>query len=178
MSLPRFGLWNSPEYNRLKELTNGLRVAVQDNIISLSSDLLSENMITAGMHTKLINTSVDAGTRAAELVMAVQNKVWCSPKDYVTFLNILKRNKAFYEDIIRELERPLPPTPWYVHQKQYWSGAAIDTWNNLRTCNSPRLMFYSFILTILIYILYTTYPILFNSLVTILVLIIVLVVFC
>ena len=173
-----FGLWSSPEYNRLKKLASRLKAAVEPNIEALSNDLLSNNIITGDTNTRLINRHVDANFRAAELVNAVLNKVSWSPQDYWKFLSILKGNEDFYRDIIRELERPLSPTPWRVEKHQYLSSAIRDVWNSFSAgCNSPRLILYSFILTITMYILCTTYPILFTITVAILVLLIVLVAF-
>ena len=172
-----FGLWRSPEYNRLKKLASRLKAVVEPNITALSGDLLSKNIITEDTHTRLINHYVDANFRAAELVNAVLSKVKWSPQDYWKFVDILKGNEDYYGDIITELEKPLPPTPWHVEQHQYLSSTARDAWNDFSGCNSPRLILYSFILTIALYILCTTYPILFTITVAILMLFIVLVAF-
>ena len=154
-----FGLWkpNSPEYNRLKELTGRLKLAIEPDLIDLADDLLQEKLITKDTNWLMYSRYCGSSSKAAELVKAVLKKVQSSPEDYHKFVKVLKRNskkyKGHYRDIIRALEKPLPPPPQH-DEDQDLSAVVREAWKNLWACCSLPLMVYFFILAIVvIYIL-------------------------
>lgn len=155
-----FGLWkpNSPEYNRLKEHSGRLKLAVESDLRHLADDLLRENLITKDTNRLMYNRYWDSSGKAAELVKAVLKNVQSSPEEYHKFVKVLKwsKYKKRYKEIIRELEKPLPSAPPH-DEDQYLSVVARDVWKNLWACCSLPLMVYFFILAIVvIYILCTT----------------------
>ena len=95
---------NTQEYATIKKANHKLLKAVQNNIIALGAALFAEDLITDDNYTSLKNESRSEVNRAAELVGYVMNKVELSPKNYHTFVKILKEEGATYKEVLKILE--------------------------------------------------------------------------
>ena len=92
------------EYATIKKANPKLLKAVQNNIITLGSELLAEDLISDENYTSLRNENRDVVSRAADLVGYVMNKVEQSPKNYHTFVKILIEDRATYKEVLPVLE--------------------------------------------------------------------------
>ena len=98
---------NSAEYNTIIANTNDLRLAVQFNLVSLSGTLLAKRLISAENDIELRYPQHTDVERAAKLVGLVQNKVQQNSQHFYTFLDVLRRDKEQYADILRKLNQSL-----------------------------------------------------------------------
>ena len=96
---------NSPEYNSIVDCIPELRCSVEPNIISLCGELLRTQLINEDKEKSLRNRSVEEADRAAELVSLITNKVQEDPKNYHTFVAVLKKNEQWYNAVITQLEK-------------------------------------------------------------------------
>ena len=149
---------NSPEYNRLKELTGELKLAVEPDVRHISDDLLRKELITTDTYWAMFNRYAGSSSKAALLVKVILKKVQQSPEDYHEFVKVLKRNKykRHYKDIIRELEKPLPPAPQRTDDQDL-SAVARDAWKNIWAwCSFPVMVYFFILAIVIIYILCIT----------------------
>ena len=90
----------SSEHEKLISSSNSLRIAFQDQLISLSEDLCAEGMISNDNKTEVLNQSTPLPNRASKLVDLVTNRVKVMKEDYQTFVTLLKRNQRAYKPIL------------------------------------------------------------------------------
>lgn len=101
---------DKPEYITLVHCTQKLRHAVQDDVITLSDQLLEAGLITHDQYIELKNESRGVSERADTLIRSVLNKVQLSPRSYDTFIDILSRESHKYSDILRILSETYSST--------------------------------------------------------------------
>lgn len=88
------------EYERLISSSHSLRIAFQDQLISLSEDLHADGMISNDNKTEVLNPSTSLPNRASKLVDLVTNRVKFMKEDYQTFVALLRRNQRAYKPIL------------------------------------------------------------------------------
>jgi hypothetical protein len=88
------------EYEKLISSSPSLRIAFQDQLISLSEDLHADGMISNDNKTEVMNPSTPSPNRASKLVDLVTNRVKVMKEDYQTFVALLRRNQRAYKPIL------------------------------------------------------------------------------
>ena len=99
----------SVEYQVLVRHTVDLELAVKDNLIPLSSQLVTAQIITPDQYREIRNTCRSVDERVADLIGYVQNKVRQDPRHYHAFLGALWSDPSQYGDILTKLERARLP---------------------------------------------------------------------
>ena len=94
---------DSPEYRTIIRACSHLTFAVQHALVSLSSDLITTQLISPEIGTSLTNGSRDKIERALELVTLVTNKIKQNPQNYHVFVEILTKNGIFYQEVLQQL---------------------------------------------------------------------------
>ena len=106
----------SIEYQTIRKYRNLLKQAMVDDVLFVSSGLLSINMITDDNHTKLMNNALTKNNRVEMLVMYIENRVKLNPKKHFKeFVNVLKKKKEYYSKALQVLikipvSNSLPPS--------------------------------------------------------------------
>ena len=96
---------STPEYKTLISLTTQLTHAVQDDLISISGDLLAESLISRDAASRLNNRMHSKAERAAEMIELIQNKVQQNFQHYHKFVQVLKKQgQEYYGDILGRLQ--------------------------------------------------------------------------
>ena len=93
----------SPEYKLILRLTPELRTAIQDDLQDISDSLLSCGMITQDGHEDFTNCYKSTHTRAASLIRAVQNRIKSDRHYFSKFVQVLEKNKQYYNSILQKL---------------------------------------------------------------------------
>ena len=88
------------EYEKLINSSHHLRIAFQDQLISLSEDLQAAEMISNDNKTEVLNSSTPLPNRASKLLDLVTNRVKVMKEDYRTFVALLRRNQRTYKSIL------------------------------------------------------------------------------
>ena len=94
---------NTPEFLTLLQCTPQLKDAVQNDLDSLSGELLAANLISPDNDSHLRNQRVSAAIRAADLVAYVRTRVKLDPSKYHVFIEVLKRREADHKSILKIL---------------------------------------------------------------------------
>ena len=96
---------NSGEYSKLVGVTAKLvdLLANGNNVVTLSQELQTAGLINRANNRDLCNVHVSSTVRAAELVRMMTTKVEHNSQHYTTFVDILKKDTATYEDILRDM---------------------------------------------------------------------------
>ena len=87
------------------EYTLSLEDALADhtNITWLATELEKAGLITEDQR-KSLETSVDADTRAAELISMVTTEVYYNSENFTTFRDVLKKDEATYGHILAKMK--------------------------------------------------------------------------
>ena len=94
---------NTPKLRTLIKCTPQLKDAVQDDLDSLSGELLAANLISSDNDSHLRNPHVSAAYRAADLVAYVRTRVALAASDYHVFIEVLKKREADHKNILKIL---------------------------------------------------------------------------
>ena len=94
---------NTPESRTLIQCTPQLKDAVQDDLDTLSGELLAAKLISSDNDSHLRNPHVSAAIRAADLVAYVRTRVTLDASDYHIFTEVLKRREADHKSILKIL---------------------------------------------------------------------------
>ena len=86
------------------KVTSKLTRAVKNDLIWLSAELVSSQLITADKGAELRNGKIDEVERAVNLVKLVTDKVEQDRNNYHLFVRILIENRSTYEDVLKYLE--------------------------------------------------------------------------
>ena len=83
-----------------------LSIAVRADLTTLSGYLLADRLITQENVSELTDQrhSLEA-ERANRLVELVLLSVETNPKNYITFVGVLEKNRAHYKDTLNDLQR-------------------------------------------------------------------------
>ena len=84
-----------------------LHVAVEDNLIPLSDQLVAAEIITPDQYREIRNAHRPVNERGADLVRFVQNKVRQNSWQYHVFLGVLRSDLSQYGDILTKLEQTM-----------------------------------------------------------------------
>ena len=96
---------NSPEYRTIIRLTSDLTTAFQDDLGSLSDELLAAGLISSNNADNLKNPHNDANLRASQLVGLIRNRIQLDPKsNYKAFIDVLKQRLDVHKSILRHLD--------------------------------------------------------------------------
>ena len=95
---------NSAEYKTLQCHVSDVRLAVKADLTGVSGDLLSKFLITQSNDEELRNLMHPAEDRAARLVEFIQDKVKQDPKNYHSFIDVLKMRGKTNSDVLRKLQ--------------------------------------------------------------------------
>ena len=91
------------EYRTLVQLTAEIELAVKDQLVDIGSKLVASELITPAQARSLRNTSNSVESRAADLVEYIQTKVQQNSQHYSTFIGVLEKDLAQYDDILKKL---------------------------------------------------------------------------
>ena len=98
----------SSEYKTLVHLDADLQLALQDNLIRLSTVLSSKSLITTNQSSDLRNEYRSKAIRAADLVHWIKNKVLLNDECFYTFIRALDHDDSrYYCHILRKLKETL-----------------------------------------------------------------------
>lgn len=95
---------NTTEYLSIIKTTSKLTCAVKNDLVWLSGELVSKQLISADQGEELRNGKIDAVERAAGLVKLVTDKVEQDKRNFKIFIGILMDNRAVYENVLECLE--------------------------------------------------------------------------
>jgi hypothetical protein len=94
-------------YRMMLEYTPSLEDALaadHTKVTWLATELEKAGLIAEKSLETIVETSVDADTRAAELISMVTTKVCYSSENFTTFLEVLKKDEATYEHILAKMK--------------------------------------------------------------------------
>jgi hypothetical protein len=96
---------NTAQYRMMLEYTPSLEDALADdtNVTWLATELVKAGLITEDQR-KLLETSVDADTRAAKLISMVTTIVHRNSENFTMFLDVLKKDEATYGHILAKIK--------------------------------------------------------------------------
>ena len=96
---------NTAQYRKMLEYTPSLEDALADrtNATWLATELEKAGLI-AEYQRKSLETSIDADTRAAELISMVTTKVDSNSENFTRFVDVLKKDKATYGHILAKMK--------------------------------------------------------------------------
>ena len=96
---------NTTEYRKLLDVSAKLADLLADgnNVVTLSQELQTAGLISKANSRDMANVNVSATVRAANLIAMVMTKVELNSKHYATFVGILKKDTATYEEILNDL---------------------------------------------------------------------------
>ena len=94
---------DSPEYRTIIKACSCLTFAIQHTLFSLSSDLITTQLITPEIGTSLTNSSRGKTERALELVTLVTHKIKQNARNYHVFIEILTKNEIYYQEVLQQL---------------------------------------------------------------------------
>ena len=95
---------SSKEYLTLIQCTLHLRLAVKSHLLSLGASLIAKHVITPDQEEELRNDHNSIGSRAADLIKFVQDKVLQDPKYYHIFIDILGEDLSQDRGILEILQ--------------------------------------------------------------------------
>lgn len=111
---------NTAEYLAMIKATSKLTRAVKNDLVWLSAELVSSQLITADQGAELRNGKIDELERAAHVVKLITDKVEQDQKNFRLFVRLLIENRNTYEDVLKCLE------PVYINTGTY----GITVYNN------------------------------------------------
>ena len=96
---------NIAQYRMMLEYAPTLKDALADDtkVTWLATELEKAGLITEDQR-KSLETSVDADTRAAELISMVTIEVLYSSEKFTTFRDVLKKDEAIYGHILAKMK--------------------------------------------------------------------------
>ena len=96
---------NTEECRKLVAVTAKLvdLLANGNNVVTLSQELVTAGLINKANNREMANVQVSATARAADLVAMMTTKVELNSKHYTTFVDILQKDTATYEDILKDM---------------------------------------------------------------------------
>lgn len=95
---------NTPEYLAIIQATSKLISALKNDLVWLTAELVSKQLITADQGEELRNSRNNALERAANLVKLITDKVEQDRGNYDTFIGILMGNLSVYGDVVKYLK--------------------------------------------------------------------------
>ena len=95
---------SSKEYLTLVQCTPDLRLAVRSHLLSLGASLIAKHVITPNQEEELRNDHNSIGSRAANLIKLVQDKVRQDPKYYRIFIDVLGEDLSQNRGILEILQ--------------------------------------------------------------------------
>ena len=96
---------NSPEYRTIVQCTPDLVTALRNDLVPLSGEFLEAGLITDDNAAALRNQFIINADRAAQLVEFVRDRVLLDPKNYVSFIQVLKQRQDDHKDILEILDK-------------------------------------------------------------------------
>ena len=96
---------NTAQYRMMLEYAPNLEDALADhtNATWLATELEKAGLIMEDQR-KSLETSVNADTRAAELISMVTTKIDSNSENFAKFIDVLKRDEATYEHILAKMK--------------------------------------------------------------------------
>ena len=94
---------NSVEYKTLVYHTAWLQIAVKPDLVSLGAELYSTGLTS--QLNEIRNSRFSMDKRASDLVQYIQLKVQMDPRNYHTFVDVLREDQLLYGGIRRELQK-------------------------------------------------------------------------
>ena len=94
----------SVEYRTLLRLTADIELAVKDHLFEIGGKLVASELLTPSQYKEIRNTHNSVDLRAADLVGYVQTKVEQNSQHYHAFVDVLGRDLAQYNDILKKLK--------------------------------------------------------------------------
>lgn len=95
---------NTEEYLAMIKATSKLTCAVKNDLVWLSAELVSSQLITADQGAELRNGKIDELERAAHVVKLITDKVEQDRKNFRLFIRLLVENRSAYADVLKCLE--------------------------------------------------------------------------
>ena len=95
---------NTAEYNALIKQFDKIALSFESDLTHTSSKLISVGLITPSQGKAMINTSVKAEDRAAELCHTILTKVAQNSANFYKFVEVLRESGPMYTDIVRNLQ--------------------------------------------------------------------------
>ena len=95
---------NTPEYLTIVAKTDYLRLALQNDLISIGGSLVACGFISPDQYSRLTNGMFTESERAADLVQWIQNKVQQNAQNYRTFIGVLQQDTMQYSDALTTLQ--------------------------------------------------------------------------
>ena len=103
---PLFTAKNTLQYRMMLESAPSLEDALADHtkVTWLATELEKAGLITEDQRKSLETSQIDAGTRSAELVSMVTTNVCYSSENFITFLDVLKKDEATFGHILAKMK--------------------------------------------------------------------------
>ncbi|MCG8625708.1 MAG: hypothetical protein MJE68_27380 [Proteobacteria bacterium] len=98
---------NTPEYLTIVAKTDYLRLALQNDLISIGGSLVACGFISPDQYSRLRNGMFTESERAADLVQWIQNKVQQNAQNYRTFIGVLQKDTMQYSHALTTLQEEL-----------------------------------------------------------------------
>ena len=95
---------NTPEYLTIVAKTEYLRLALQNDLISIGGSLMACGFISPDQYSKLRNRMFTESERAADLVQWIQDKVQGNARNYHTFIGVLQQDTMQYSHALTTLQ--------------------------------------------------------------------------
>ena len=97
---------NSPEYRTIVQCTPALELALENELDTLSGELLAANLITSDQATDITDPRLSSMEhRAGEMVALIMDKVALDTKNYWSFIDVLKKSKVHHKNILDILDK-------------------------------------------------------------------------
>ena len=94
-----------PECRTIFECIPELTVALKNDVIPLSGELLTAGLIDIDNDNALKDQFIGKEERAAQLTGFVIDRVSQDPKNYVSFIQVLKQRQDDHKDILEILDK-------------------------------------------------------------------------
>ena len=96
------------KYQTMIKHTEELKIAISDNLGTLSGCFFANRLITDENRQEVTNVHNSSVDRAARLVDIIQRKVQLNHQNYDTFIDVLKQaGSDYYNDILSKLSETL-----------------------------------------------------------------------
>ena len=96
---------DTAQYRMMLEYVPSLEDTLADDtkIIWLATELDKAGLITKDQR-KSMETSIDSGAKAAELISMITSKVYSDSENFTTFRDVLKKDEATYGHILAKMK--------------------------------------------------------------------------
>lgn len=88
------------EYQKMKECSPDLKVAIQDHLDDLVDVLLAKDLISEDNAGEIRNSKTPHFQRAGRLLDIIRNRVKTNFESYYVFINVLKKRTTNYGHIL------------------------------------------------------------------------------